>query len=223
MMTTKKLNKVCTCSYCNKEFYSDRKSTKYCSKECRREGILKATPKVSAECRVCGKSTTVLKNVVTAGLPIYCSTECKKKRHSLECKECGKTFNADRPEIKYCSTSCQIAGSRKVMKSVTCKECGKVFERPSQDVYKGKDVYCSTRCSNRAYSKEHPNRYGTTWSTIRLKALKRDSYRCTICGSSEELQVHHKKKLLSFDTIEEANQLDNLQTLCKTCHSDLHK
>ena len=117
-MTTKKMNKECICSNCQQVFYSDRKSTKYCSANCRKEGVLKNTPKVKANCIICGKETQVLKNVITAKLPIYCSKKCKLQRHENECKECGKSFRTDRPEIKYCSQECMVAGSRKTMKEV---------------------------------------------------------------------------------------------------------
>ena len=58
---------------------------------------------------------------------------------------------------------------------------------------------------------------------LRMKVLKRDDYRCKICGrrSSEDvdivLHVHHIKPHASRGATHE----DNLITLCHTCHSGL--
>lgn len=46
--------------------------------------------------------------------------------------------------------------------------------------------------------------------------LKRDDYKCTLCGSTKALCVHHKNKNKSD------NNLDNLQTLCYPCHGKIH-
>jgi DEAD/DEAH box helicase domain-containing protein len=50
---------------------------------------------------------------------------------------------------------------------------------------------------------------------------KRDEYRCQVCNRKEENQahhVHHKIPFRQFSSIEEANQIDNLVTLCPACH-----
>ncbi len=66
-----------------------------------------------------------------------------------------------------------------------------------------------------------PNDYGPDWKLIRDKVLTRDQYTCAICGempSSSGLHVHHKTPLRSFHTLQEANQLSNLISLCPRCH-----
>lgn len=66
-----------------------------------------------------------------------------------------------------------------------------------------------------------PNEYGPRWSKIRDQVRARDHYRCQICGIPENGRahhVHHKIPFRSFDNIEQANQLDNLITLCPNCH-----
>ena len=52
------------------------------------------------------------------------------------------------------------------------------------------------------------------WAEIRLAALARDGYRCMSCGSQEGLHVHHARPRRKGG----ANQMDNLQTLCESCH-----
>lgn len=66
-----------------------------------------------------------------------------------------------------------------------------------------------------------PNQYGPTWPRQRERARARDGYRCQVCGALESGRahdVHHKIPFRSFSSAEIANQLDNLLTLCPTCH-----
>lgn len=66
-----------------------------------------------------------------------------------------------------------------------------------------------------------PNDYGHSWEKTRLQVLDRDGRRCRVCGISESLQplhVHHIQPFRTFTTLEAANALSNLVTLCPTCH-----
>ncbi len=66
-----------------------------------------------------------------------------------------------------------------------------------------------------------PNDYGPAWPQIRLRVLERDGHRCQICGALEVNRphhVHHKIPFRAFPSAELANRLDNLITLCPTCH-----
>lgn len=53
----------------------------------------------------------------------------------------------------------------------------------------------------------------------REKALNRDNYRCTVCGETEFLEVHHIIHRANGGT----DDLDNLITLCRKCHAEKHK
>lgn len=72
--------------------------------------------------------------------------------------------------------------------------------------------------------------YGENWHEQRRKTLRRDGFKCQRCGTTNEehkeeheigLDVHHIVPLREFDTRENANQLDNLVTLCRRCHNRL--
>jgi 5-methylcytosine-specific restriction endonuclease McrA len=56
------------------------------------------------------------------------------------------------------------------------------------------------------------------YSLLRNRVLERDGWRCQNCGSAKDLQVHHlaKRSKLGDDA------LDNLITLCATCHQRQH-
>lgn len=66
------------------------------------------------------------------------------------------------------------------------------------------------------------NNYGPQWNVIREKVRRRDNYRCQHCGIIEKDRahdVHHKIPLRAFSSLDQANQLENLITLCHNCHS----
>ena len=74
----------------------------------------------------------------------------------------------------------------------------------------------------------HEKYRGERWTEQRRKALERDNHMCQRCGVingwhldeyGEEVNIHHVRPFRKFDTAEQANDLDNLLTLCKPCHA----
>jgi 5-methylcytosine-specific restriction endonuclease McrA/DNA invertase Pin-like site-specific DNA recombinase len=72
--------------------------------------------------------------------------------------------------------------------------------------------------------------YGPSWYSARAEARDRDDCSCQRCGMTDaehesnydqKLHVHHIEPFRTFDDPAEANQLDNLITLCRQCHNDL--
>jgi len=57
-----------------------------------------------------------------------------------------------------------------------------------------------------------------SYRQLHHRILKRDAWRCQLCGTSRNLQVHHiqPRSLLGHDVEE------NLTTLCARCHQRLH-
>lgn len=55
------------------------------------------------------------------------------------------------------------------------------------------------------------------WSGLRLQALRRDGFQCVECGTRVGLEVDHIKPVR--EAPEKAFDLNNLQVLCKRCHS----
>ncbi len=79
-----------------------------------------------------------------------------------------------------------------------------------------------------------PNDYGPNWPEQRNKARQRDGYRCTVCGAAErpghQHDVHHIRPFRSFGYVPGvnenyllANRLDNLRTLCRSCHRKVER
>jgi group II intron reverse transcriptase/maturase len=61
------------------------------------------------------------------------------------------------------------------------------------------------------------------WRDVRFAALARDHYRCTnpSCGNTQNLDVHHVISRAQRPDL--ALNLDNLTTLCGTCHIEAHR
>ena len=76
------------------------------------------------------------------------------------------------------------------------------------------------------------NDYGPNWQEQRQRVRARDHYRCTQCGSQEppgrQHDVHHLVPFRTFgyvagfnENYREANRLENLVLVCRTCHRRL--
>ena len=66
-----------------------------------------------------------------------------------------------------------------------------------------------------------PNQYGPNWFKIRKTILERDHFQCQLCsvsGTEQTLHVHHIIPFRNFTNPVDANQPENLTTLCHTCH-----
>jgi 5-methylcytosine-specific restriction endonuclease McrA len=72
--------------------------------------------------------------------------------------------------------------------------------------------------------------YGSAWDEKRKQVLKRDNYECQNCGVDEDthkkrrgfsLHVHHIVPLREFDDVTEANRLENLVSVCASCHNEV--
>jgi|ERR1051326_56753 hypothetical protein len=56
------------------------------------------------------------------------------------------------------------------------------------------------------------------YELLRQQVLRRDGWRCQACGTMSNLEVHHKR----FRSQSGENSEENLITLCRACHSELH-
>lgn len=66
--------------------------------------------------------------------------------------------------------------------------------------------------------------YDEIYLTNRILAFDRDGWKCTQCGSRENLQAHHIEPVPKgvFDSVV-VHRVENLQTLCTTCHGKIPK
>jgi 5-methylcytosine-specific restriction endonuclease McrA len=119
-----------------------------------------------------------------------------------KCLWCGGDIFADNGKKKYCSKGCQQKATRKRLSENGALQTIKRREYEKHvDAYKERAKVC---------------REQKRFSGRREAALERDGYKCTMCGSTERLEVHHKDS--SGKTERPNNKLSNLQTLCSSCH-----
>ena len=69
-----------------------------------------------------------------------------------------------------------------------------------------------------------PGHRGADWSIQSRRARERDQFCCQVCGIDEkdlgrQLDVHHKIPYSSFKSNLEANKLENLISVCPSCHT----
>jgi 5-methylcytosine-specific restriction endonuclease McrA len=60
-----------------------------------------------------------------------------------------------------------------------------------------------------------PELYGQ----LRNQVLHRDGWRCQLCGTMSNLEVHHKE----FRSQSGGDSEENLITLCSACHASVHE
>ena len=152
-----------------------------------------------------------------------------------KCLICGKEFETNSRRL-YCSYECQkIAknnGRNKYSREElnnnieeNCLICGKPFIKNNMTMTK---KYCSSECRRKAErlfgSKKQTDleyKDRTRFGGNKYKVLQRDDYKCQMCDSERQLIVHHKDCSGSLDNPN--NDMNNLITLCKSCHIKLHR
>jgi len=93
------------------------------------------------------------------------------------------------------------------------------YRRPTE-YEPGKGVYLEDQ-EWEAYLRRNPEKMRPGQMDMKQAALERDDYQCCGCGSqvvSGTSHVDHIKPVHKFASFEQANTLDNVQTLCINCH-----
>jgi len=202
------------CEYCGDEFWAQSDSRKYCSRSCS------------------GKSRTGEDAANWQGGKTF-KYNCDHCGSSIEVKESNSHL-----DNHYCDEKC-LAADRSKNVRVTCKHCKQPYLVSPHRVSRTK--FCSNQClwdwrSENYTGPSHPRwkedssksaYYGRNWIEQREDALERDSHKCQRCGISSDssiekfgidLHAHHITPLRKFDDKKEANRLQNLVSLCPSCH-----
>lgn len=160
------------------------------------------------------------------------------------CEWCGSSFRAKTSHgtrfcSQKCSRECESERHKENRPIVTCEYCGE-SERVKpyrEDTHR----FCSDECrfkwqseylvgeDNPNYDPESRNTFGPNWDEQAEKARKRDDYRCQDCGKHQsnhyrKLIAHHifpRKDFIDADSnydYERGNRLENLVSLCDSCH-----
>lgn len=213
-----------TCPVCGVQYLADPKRLKHgrqttCSREC--------------SYRLRGKNCC---NIFGSDK----QTKDRDQKAEMACQVCGQVFHPKHKTSKYCSNTCKAKSRRLPVR--TCNHCGisfKPFTRTTK--------YCSSTCFHESHrlrmSGENNPSYidgrsknkrcyrGSEWNFVRIEAYKRDGYTCQHCGvkcisrraltnenGDKLIQCHH----INFWSKTQDNSLENLVTLCASCHAKVH-
>ena len=113
-----------------------------------------------------------------------------------------------------------------------CEACGKTRTLNRGQLAPARKLrFCSNACAdvsnrgenNSSWKGGHTRYYGPDWQAQRIRARTRDGHTCSGCGATRsalgrELDVHHIIRFGDFENSEEANRIDNLISLCHSCH-----
>lgn len=145
---------ACKCDTCGKELNipkSYQKIKNYCSERCREIAKQKHKDRLKCVCEVCGIEYEMKRPEDRNLKHHYCSDDCKALgRLNRTCEYCGKKFyRGKRKKRVYCSIECyEKANSIGVLKKGICKNCGQEFDK-----VRGRNIFCSNRCSGLYYGK----------------------------------------------------------------------
>jgi 5-methylcytosine-specific restriction endonuclease McrA len=96
-----------------------------------------------------------------------------------------------------------------------CRGCGEVFNREPGKREIGR-FYCDD-CRAAARIDSVGRLRTWDWERLRDEIIARDDGKCVRCGSTKDLQVHHK------DWNHTNNDPSNLETICGECHRREHR
>jgi hypothetical protein len=135
-----------------------------------------------------------------------------------KCLQCEKQFVVpiNNPRKKYCSRACGRKHYYNNHKTVEQEQNARWYQNNRESELE----------KNRLYRQENKERFywyhnKHRFNGLRDEVLKRDGYQCGICGTYNNLIVHHIDGHGYTNGIPN-NSLDNLMTLCKFCHTNLH-
>jgi len=157
----------------------------------------------------------------------------------LNCLVCSKEFERYRSEVNkskkhYCSIDCQrkdkycrIGSNHHNYNHITrkCEKCDQEFSDTAYKIKNGRR-FCSYICSNSFKRILDPESYSYNHRTARMifTTLKHID-KCEICGIKQSIKIHNNKHELIIhhrDGNMKNNVIDNLQVMCRQCHSRHH-
>lgn len=161
-----------SCEVCKKEFNTQTKETRFCSKEC--QGIARRN-RVKVNCSYCNKEIEIISSKFGNHENYYCNQECRTEHLKIlmsgegnpnydrvlyECDGCGDEIWVTPSRIKeqkyiFCSNECYKENIGQFFKGENnpnydrgkfiCEQCGKIFER-IKSANRGNHVFCSREC-----------------------------------------------------------------------------
>ena len=219
------------CNLCKIEYKTRSNTQKYCSRKCA-DSAKSLSATMLVKCDFCG-SEFERKSYRKKYKHSFCSRNCSSMyllKHIYTCEICSKKFHRSVSKTqtpRFCSNKCRGVWLKKEIypDNCTCKSCGKFFRLAPKHIERGNGIYCSVECHHKGLefnfdTGKEPAKYYrlAKWQRARKLALERDNYICLRCHKKPpevKLAVNH----IIFRQIGGTDDLDNLETLCDSCHA----
>jgi len=193
-------------------------------------------------CPTCDKQFDSKVGVSGHHVRMHGESIAKEEKQCSNCDSIEKIYPSRRKsgDRFFCSQSCKsekLSEEYSESKLVRCESCDEHIEVPQYRLERSERTFCSVDCHNDWQAGENSYhwkggdvKYGESWPRQREKALKRDFKQCRLCRKTQrehieetgrELEVHHKTAIRNFDDKEYGNRLQNLITLCSSCHMEV--
>lgn len=201
-----------TCKGCGTEFYDPKARLEYCDDCDPNAGKNNGNWKGAKETTTCERCDSTFQYYPSDKPGIYCS-ECIETGEGLD--ELGYEAYAERVDLE-------------------CEQCGEEMIELRSRVERAGVRFCSQEChgdwiSENRHGEDHHRwkggevKYGGRWWYVRRRARERDDRTCQNCGTTKrELgrhpDVHHVKPICEFENPQDAHTINNVVSLCPTCH-----
>lgn len=209
------------CNFCGKEFYDDNAHRERCDECYPMEGEKNPAykdGKEETECETCGSN-----------FEYYPSD-----KEGIYCEKCVKENNWQKGRKITGKDNPRWNGGGSSLEEAECSNCSKGIKVEKYRLKVFSNVFCNRECMGKWKSKNITGEnhhhwkgggnqnYGEGWTKARNEAFDRDRGECQVCGVEDSeyktLEVHHKIPVDKFDESKDAHYMENLITLCKSCH-----
>lgn len=196
------------------------------------------TPKTSPNKKRCNPCAMAAHGETKSGYRdrdcVMCGNKYKPTgTHQKACNACAEDF-AVMKRREYRRKKRELRGAPTRGDILQCVDCGADFEYAAGPQVRCADCAYELRVSTiRKWSADNPDKMqeyrqkakdNYSFGGNRMNALERDNYTCQRCGAKEDLHVHHiDGNGVTTPREQQNNALNNLQTLCRSCHTTVHQ
>lgn len=232
-----------TCEQCGAVFayFSSPTPPRFCTRACWTVWRQAHPKRVTLTCEECGERFEREPWEVKRGRRRFCSVACSRpyinsvQRGKRREPQSAALIAKRLVTIAERRASGLIPSRRQESHPKQCAGCGGIMERGKHEAIGrwGKRRFCAPACMY-TYRRNNPESmyryighriayYGPNWPEQARLARERDRHTCRDCGtvhSSRALDVHHivPRRAFGGDYLQ-ANRLDNLISLCRSCHT----
>jgi len=195
-----------TCKGCGDDFYDPKARLIYCEECDPNEGANNGNWKGGKERTACERCGSEFEYYPSNKKGVFCP-ECVRKSDEFLGDHYAEVHDIEPVERE-------------------CEHCGGSFSVLPCFLRQGGGKFCSRDCLHAELyggRRSEPAAYSGDWYEVRRRARDRDNHRCQYCGKSrdeigQEPDVHHITPVRDFDDPQDAHTLDNLVSLCRSCH-----